>query len=157
MDEAGAVPAVESQERALAGLQDLVGFHISLANTTIKAHFQRHFAGLRLTQKQIAVLWLVDGAPGIVQVELARHLRVKRATMSAMVDKLAARGLLVRGAEGERDARHVPLALTPDGEAALRDARAAIARHETWVKARYTPAERRTVAELMRRIYDGAD
>ena len=86
--------------RALAELQQLIGFHISLANTAIKAHFQSNSAALGLTQKQIAILWLVDGCPGIIQVDLARMLRVKRATMSGMVGRLCERRLLERPGHG---------------------------------------------------------
>ncbi len=68
------------QVRALAELEQIMGFHISLAELAIKAHFQKNFAHLGLTQKQIAVLWLVNSCPGIIQVDIARMLRVQRAT-----------------------------------------------------------------------------
>jgi DNA-binding MarR family transcriptional regulator len=139
--------------RALAGLRELIGFHVSLANTAIKAHFQKNFAGLGLTQKQIAVLWLVDGCPGIIQVDLARMLRVKRASISAMVRGLCARGLMARKGPGDVDARHVPLTLTSAGESALCEAKRAIESHEAWVKEHYSRAEQRTIAALMTKLH----
>jgi len=144
----------KSQSGALAELQQLIGFHLSLATTAVKSHFRSHHSGLGLTQKQIAILWLIDGCPGIIQVELARHLHVKRATMSAMVDVLSGRGLLARHAPGEVDARHVPLRLTDAGRKALGEAKRAIADHEAWVKRHFSAAERRAIAEYMKRLYE---
>lgn len=138
---------------AMAELELLLGFHISLANTAIKAHFQLHDAGLGLTQKQIAILWLLDGCPAIVQSELARRLGVKRATMWAMIGTLCTRGLLERRGHGNADARHVALKLTSEGREVLAAARGAIARHEEWVKQPFDAAEQRLLAELMARIY----
>ena len=74
--------------------------HISLAELAIKAHFQKNFAHLGLTQKQIAVLWLVNSCPGIIQVDIARMLRVQRATVAGVVTILTARGLLRRTGPG---------------------------------------------------------
>jgi DNA-binding MarR family transcriptional regulator len=108
---------------------------------------------LGLTQKQIAILWLVDGCPGIIQVELARMLRVKRAAMSGMVGGLCARGLVARGGPGNGDARHVPLTLTGAGRRTLRKARRAIERHEAWVKQHLTGAEQQTIAALMTKLH----
>ena len=154
MAEADLAPASRAdQNRALAELQQLIGFHISLANTAIKSHFQSHFSFLKLTQKQIAILWLVDGCPGIIQVDLARHLRVKRATMSAMVGVLADRGLVARCERKEGDPRHVALNLTAGGKSLLGEARRAIARHEAWVRQHFSLAEQRTIAVLMARLY----
>jgi DNA-binding MarR family transcriptional regulator len=148
----GALPA--DQARALAELEQIVGFHISLAELAIKAHFQKNYAQLGLTQKQIAVLWLVDSCPGIIQVDLARMLRVQRATIAGVVTILTARGLLRRAGPGSEDARHVPLELTDEGKAALARSKVAIESHEDWVKQRLSAADQRAIAALMTRIYD---
>jgi DNA-binding MarR family transcriptional regulator len=142
---------------AMAELRKLIVFHISLASLTVKGHFQKHFfPELGLTQKQVAVLWLVDGSPGIIQVELARLLGVKRASMLAMANILRARGLIEQQGPGTLDARHVPLQVTSRGRETLSRARRAIERHEAWVKQHYTPGERLAVATLMRKLYESA-
>jgi DNA-binding MarR family transcriptional regulator len=154
MAEADLAPAAHvDQTRALAELRQLIGFHISLANTAIKSHFHAQYSGLRLTQKQIAILWLVDGCPGIIQVDLARHLGVKRATMSAMVGVLADRGLVARSERKGGDPRQVPLNLTASGRSLLREARRSIERHEAWVRQHFSLAEQQTIAVLMARLY----
>lgn len=148
----GALPA--DQARALGELERIIGFHISLAEVAIKAHFQRNYGdALGLTQKQIAVLWLVDSCPGIIQVDLARLLRVQRATISAVVNILTARGLMSRAGPGPEDARHVPLELTQEGRRVLAEAKGGIERHENWVKQHLTAAEQKTVISLMGKLY----
>ena len=150
-----ALPA--DQARALAELEQIMGFHISLAELAIKAHFQKNYAKLGLTQKQIAVLWLVDSCPGIIQVDIARMLRVQRATIAGVVPILTARGLLRRAGPGSEDARHVPLELTEEGRAALAESKVAIEKHENWVKQRLTAADQRAIATLMGKIYRSDD
>jgi len=142
---------------ALAELEQLPGFHISLAHTAIKAHFQSRSVALGLTQKQIAILWLVGGCPGIIQSDLARMLRVKRATMWGIVERLCERGLLERPGTDGVDARHVALNLTETGREVLGRARQAILDHEAWVKDHFSPAEQRNVAALMTRLYQKPD
>ena len=145
------------QARALAELEQIMGFHISLAELAIKAHFQKNYAHLGLTQKQIAVLWLVDSCPDIIQVDIARMLRVQRATIAGVVTILTARGLMTRAGPGAEDARHVPLQLTGEGRRALEEAKGAIERHENWVKQRLTAADQRAIAALMGKIYRDDD
>jgi DNA-binding MarR family transcriptional regulator len=154
MSDADPAPLPESgPPHALAELRQLLGFHISLAHTAVKAHFQNHSLALGLTQKQIAILWLVDGCPGVIQSDLARMLRVKRATMWAMVGRLCARDLLERPGTDEADARHVALKLTGTGRDVLRRSKQAILQHETWVKQHFDGAEQRAVVRLMTKLY----
>lgn len=146
-------PPAGGYAQAMAELHQLLGFHISLAYTAVKAHFQSHSAALGLTQKQIAILWLVDGSPGMIQSDLARMLNVKRATMWAMVGRLCARNLLERPGTDEADARHVALTLTDQGRDVLRQAKQAIFHHEEWVKQHFDPGEQRAIARLMTKLH----
>lgn len=152
-EQASALPHGGKEKNGLAELEQLLGFHIGLANTTIKAHFQGQSAALGLTHKQIAILWLLDAEDGMIQSDLARTLRVKRATMWGMVGRLCARGLLERPGTDETDARHVALTLTEDGRAMLDRAKQAIFAHEQWLKQHFDANERRTITSLMARIY----
>ena len=142
------------QRSAMAELQDLTGFHISLAHTAIKAHFLRHAAALSLTHKQIAILWLVGRCPGTIQSDLARMLRVKRATMWGIVGRLCDRGLLERPGTDGVDARHVALKLTEAGHEMLGRAKQAILRHEAWLQQPFGADELETIARLMAKIYE---
>ena len=65
-------------------IRNIVGFHIRLAHGATYRHFTETFADLDLTQKQVAVLWLIDDRPGIAQTDLARQLRMDREPSRAM-------------------------------------------------------------------------
>src|ERR1700738_4874974 len=83
-------------------IDDILGFHIRLAHGTVYRHFMQSFKFLGMTQKQVSVLWLVSDHPGIAQAELAKRLQLDRATVMAIVNRLAKRKFLVRG-ESETD------------------------------------------------------
>ncbi len=131
----------------------IVGFHLRRAYGSVLRHFSEHFAELDLTQNHVSVLWLTHDHPGIAQTDLARRLRMDRATTMARVHKLEARGLLARTASG-KDRRRIALHLTPEGEAMLREARRAIETHEDWLKSRLSPREAATLIGLLRRIHE---
>ncbi len=134
-------------------LDDILGFHIRLAQGAVYRHFMETFGHLDLTQKQVSVLWLVSEHPGIAQTDLARRLRMDRATTMAIVNKMQARGYLVR-ARSQSDARKQDLHLLPKGEAVLAEARTAIQVHEAWLKSRFTPREVTKLISLLARIHE---
>jgi DNA-binding MarR family transcriptional regulator len=100
----------------------------------------------------VSVLWLVSDHPGIAQAELSKRLQLDRATVMAIVNRLAKRKFLVRG-ESETDGRKQTLKLTPTGTTALQDAKRAIRAHEKWLKGRFTARELQTLIRLLRRIH----
>lgn len=137
----------------IGDLDEILGFHLRLAYGAIYRHFMETFAGLGLTQKQVSVLWLVNDNPGIAQTDLARRLRMDRATTMGIVNRLQNRRFLLRG-RSDSDRRRQTLTLTAAGKAALVDAREAIAAHERWLKARFTAREVDTLTELLARIHN---
>lgn len=137
----------------VAGLNEIVGMHIALAHGAVYRHFMETFSHLELTQKQVSILWLVDSYPGIAQTDIAKLLRMDRATIMAIVNRLQTRKYLVRG-RSPTDKRRQTLVLAPDGEAMLSRAKAAIREHEDWLKSRYTPREQKTLMELLKRMQD---
>jgi DNA-binding MarR family transcriptional regulator len=137
----------------IGGIRDIVGFHIRLAYGAVYRHFSETFAHLDLTQKQVSVLWLIDDHPGIAQTGLAQRMRMDRATTMAIVNRLQARRLLVRG-RSKSDRRKQTLNLTAPGRRMLVTARRAIRQHERWLKARFTKREVATLIELLTRIHE---
>src|ERR1019366_7157805 len=79
-------------------IDDILGFHIRLAHGTAYRHFMKSFKLLGMTQKQVSVLWLVADHSGLAQADLAKRLQLDRATVMAIVKRLAKRKFLVRGA-----------------------------------------------------------
>jgi DNA-binding MarR family transcriptional regulator len=135
-----------------SGLDDNLGFHIRLAHGAVYRHFNDTFGTIGLTQKQTSVLWLIHDNPGIAQVDIAQRLQIDRATMMAITNSLAQRDYLKRGSSSA-DRRRQTLHLTPSGTAALTQALAAVAEHEAWLKARFTPREVEQLMGLLRRIH----
>lgn len=77
--------------------------------------------GAGLAAQQHQTLLAVKGYPGREQVtmgELAERLGIRRASASALVDRLAAKGLL-RRSSGQADRRQTLVALTPQAEKLL--------------------------------------
>jgi len=134
-------------------IRNIVGFHIRLAHGAAYRHFMETFAHLDLTQKQVSVLWLVDDHPDIAQAGLAQRMRMDRATTMAIVNRLQARGYVVRG-KSDSDGRKQTLNLTQAGRDALKTAKAAIRQHEQWLKSRFTKKEVATLVELLTRIHE---
>ncbi len=136
----------------VAELDEIVGMHIALANAAAYRHFMESFSDLELTQKQVAILWLVETYPGIAQTDIAKILRMDRATLMAIVNRLETRKYLARG-RSTADRRRQTLALCPDGEAMLGRAKIAIREHEDWLKGQFTEREQKTLIELLKRIH----
>ena len=136
----------------IGAIRDIVGFHIRLAHGAVYRHFTETFSHLDLTQKQVTVLWLIDDHPDIAQTDLATRMRMDRATTMAIVNRLEARGYLVRG-KSPSDGRKQTLNLTDGGRKALRVAKDAIREHEDWLKSRFTPREVEMLIEMLTRIH----
>jgi DNA-binding MarR family transcriptional regulator len=134
-------------------IRNIVGFHIRLAHGAVYRHFTETFADVDLTQKQVSVLWLVDDHPDIAQTDLAKRMRMDRATTMAIVNRLESRGYLVRG-KSDSDGRKQTLNLTQPGRKALVTAKSAIQQHERWLKSRFTDREVAKLIELLTRIHE---
>lgn len=148
-----AVSLIEGKDSDVGELNDIVGFHIRLAHGAVNRHFTETFADLDLTQKQVSVLWLVDGQPGIAQIELGQLLRMDRATTMTIVNRLQDRAYL-RRERSETDGRKQALYLTDGGASALGEAKLAIRQHEAWLKSRFTTEELEKLVEMLTRIHD---
>jgi DNA-binding MarR family transcriptional regulator len=133
-------------------IDDILGFHIRLAHGAAYRHFMKSFKDLGMTQKQVSVLWLVGDHPGIAQADLSKRLQLDRATVMAIVNRLARRKFVVRG-ESAIDGRKQTLKLLPTGTRALHEAKRSIRAHEKWLKGRFTARELKTLIELLRRIH----
>jgi DNA-binding MarR family transcriptional regulator len=134
-------------------IRNIVGFHIRLAHGAVYRHFTETFAQLDLTQKQVSALWLIDDHPDIAQTGLARRMRMDRATTMAIVNRLEAKGYLVRG-KSSSDGRMQALNLTALGSRALSAAKRAIQQHERWLKSRFSEKEVAKLIELLTRIHE---
>jgi DNA-binding MarR family transcriptional regulator len=145
-------PPAFTGHNPFSGLDQIVGFHLRMAQGAVYRHFTDTFSDLGLTQKQVSVLWLISQNAGIAQADLGRMLQIDRATMMAIVNRLQERGLVVRDRSAV-DGRRQTLTLTPTGKSRLAEARLAIQAHEEWLKSRFTAGEIAILVELLRRIH----
>ncbi|MEP6546499.1 MAG: MarR family transcriptional regulator [Gammaproteobacteria bacterium] len=134
-------------------IRNIVGFHIRLAHGAVYRHFTERFTHIDLTQKQVSVLWLVGDHPDIAQADLAKRMRMDRATTMAIVNRLESRGYLVRG-KSKSDGRKQTLNLTASGRKALLTSKRAIQQHEQWLKSRFSKKETDKLIELLGRIHE---
>src|ERR1700722_2971686 len=134
-------------------IRNIVGFHIRLAHGAVYRPFTETFAQLDLTQKQVSALWLIDDHPNIAQIGLAQRMRMDRATTMAIVNRLEAKGYLVR-AKSSSDGRKQALNLTVPGRRALSAAKRSIQLHERWLKSRFSEKEVAKLIELLTRIHE---
>jgi DNA-binding MarR family transcriptional regulator len=98
-----------SDDRAAVKLLDLIPRLMRL----IGGEWQASAAG-SLTVSQLRLLMRLEHGSRLPS-EIARELRISPATASEAVELLVRRGLVARGASGDR--RQTPLALTPEGAA----------------------------------------
>jgi DNA-binding MarR family transcriptional regulator len=145
-------PHVDGDED-IGEIREIVGFHIRLAHGAVYRHFIESFQDIDLTQKQVSVLWLIDDHPDIAQTDLAKRMRMDRATTMAIVNRLQDRDYLVRG-KSLSDSRKQTLNLTDGGRRALVLAKSAIAEHENWLKRRFTAKEVEKLIEMLTRIHE---
>ena len=156
MDTVGEDERQGSADLDLGRLDGLVGFHLRMATAALYRDFARAMEGTGLTQKLFAVLELIEANPEVSQVDISRTLETARATVMALVDRIAARRWAERR-RSQRDGRRLRLVLTPQGRSVLGDARRRIAAHERAIIGRLGPNGAASLVALLKRIYAGSE
>lgn len=139
-------------ELDLGSLNQLLGFHVRMSAAAIYRDFSASLKDLDLTQKQYAVLSLINANPGCSQIALGATLDTDRATMMAIVDRLQDRRLLFRS-PSKVDRRRQELNLTEDGRSVLAEATRRIEMHEQRFTSRFSAPELQQLILALRRIY----
>lgn len=144
---------LDSAGLTFAELDGLLGYRLRRAQGAMHRDFMGAIAGLDLTQKQVATLWLINGNAGVSQVSVAAALGMDRATMMAIIDRLEERGLVMRQ-RSNTDRRRQELYLTPAGQNTLRKAKTRIARHEERIKSMFSGAELDALLSALKKLQD---
>lgn len=134
-------------------LDGLLGYRLRRAQGAMHRAYMAAVAGLDLTQKQTATLWLINGNPGVSQGSVAAALGMDRATMMSVVDRLEERSLVIRK-RSTTDRRRQELYLTPGGQDILRKVKARVAKHEERFKSLFTPAELEALLAALQKFQD---
>jgi DNA-binding MarR family transcriptional regulator len=101
-------------------LETLPGHYIRRLQQIAVAIFLQETEATGVTPVQYAALQTVSNAPGTDQRTLARSIGFDTSTIAGVVDRLEARGLLLRSAAPD-DRRVRLLSLTPEGQALLNE------------------------------------
>jgi DNA-binding MarR family transcriptional regulator len=133
-------------------LNDILGFHLRMANVAIYQDYTLAMGDLGLTQKQFAVLELVAANPKVGQIDIANQLSMDRATMMALVNRLEGRKLIARQPSSV-DRRRQELVLTGEGASMLTKARQIQTQHEARFTERFSPEELQDFVAALKRIY----
>ena len=137
-------------------LPSLLGYVLRRTQSAVFADFAATFAkaGEALTPGEFGLLVLVERNPGLSQMALARALGIDRSTLVPILDRLQARGLLVRRAS-PTDGRTHALGLTPSGEKALTRFARLVRLHEKRIASGLSSAETRTLILLLEKVRSG--
>ena len=148
-------PPVQALDRGL--LPTLLGYALRRTQTVAFADFAATFAaaGAALTPGEFGLLVLVACNAGLSQMALARALGIDRSTLVPILDRLQARGLLVRR-RSPTDARTHALALTPAGNKALLHFTGLVRAHERRIASRLSTAETHMLIGLLEKVRLGA-
>ena len=138
-------------------LPSLLGYALRRTQSAVFSDFAATFstAGAALTPGEFGLLVLVERNAGLSQMALARALGIDRSTLVPILDRLQARGLLVRR-RSPTDGRTHALALTPAGDKALVRFTGLVRAHEKRIASRLSTAETRMLIGLLEKVRAGA-
>jgi DNA-binding MarR family transcriptional regulator len=136
---------------APSDLHDKPGHLIRRCHQISLGLFLERCAGFDLTPVQYALLKAAEADPGADQITLAGLAALDRSNAARLAAALEARGLL-RRAPDPKDRRARRLSLTPEGEALLRRAEAAVRQVQEDFLAPLEPAERRAFVAALGKI-----
>jgi DNA-binding MarR family transcriptional regulator len=134
-------------------LPSLLGYVLRRTQSAVFADFAATFAeaGEALSPGEFGLLVLVRRNAGLSQMALARALGIDRSTLVPILDRLQARGLLVRR-NSPTDGRTHALGLTPAGGKALAKFERLVKAHEKRIACGLSASEMRTLIELLERV-----
>ena len=136
----------------LGPLRNLLGYHIAQASVTTFALFEAHVGkpyGLRKVEYSLLMLVLANGP--LSPKRLAQALALSAPNLTLLLDRLQARGLLLR----ERslvDRRSQNVVLTAEGQRIAQASAAAAPPMEQALFERLSPAEHAMLVELLRKV-----
>ena len=144
-------PPVKNLDRGM--LPALLGYGLRRTQSAVFADFAATFAkaGEALTPGEFGLLVLVERNMGLSQMALARALGIDRSTLVPILNRLQARGLLVRRAS-PTDGRTHALGLTPLGDRTLQKFTRLVRAHEKRISSGLSAAETLVLIELLEKV-----
>lgn len=144
-------PARPAAEPDLAPLRRLLGYHLRRAQVAVFQHFAATMGAANVTPGQYGVLAMIDATPGLSQTQLGTALGIDRSTVVGVIDRLEARGLVLRES-APHDRRSHALRLSPAGVTFFRRLEERLRVHEREIARDLSTSERALLIELLQRI-----
>jgi DNA-binding MarR family transcriptional regulator len=135
----------------LGMLKTLLGYHLRRAQVAVFQHFTETMGEAAITPGQFGVLAVINGNPGLSQTQLGTALAIDRSTVVAVIDRLEARGLVVRAAQ-PNDRRSHALRLSDAGVALLHRLEEMVREHERQIGRSLSAEDQRTLISLLDRV-----
>ena len=132
-------------------LADSPSFLVRLAQLRAFDEFHQQFAGLGVTPAGFSVLTLIVANPGVRPGAIAEELRVKPSNVAALVNALAAAGLVERTPDAS-ELRANLLHATKKGSAAWKDMDGSHREADARFAERLSAAERKQLVALLRKL-----
>lgn len=129
------------------------GFLLRRANQYATAIVAEHLVPLNLTSIQFAALVAINDSPGLDATRLAALIDYDRPTMTGVIDRLEAKGLVSRESHPD-DRRTRQLFLTDEGARVLADADRAAHESRNELLGLLRPDERRQLMALLEKLVD---
>lgn len=141
------------RETAAAGLDDLPGHYIRRLHQIAVAIFLQETEAHGLTPVQFAALSQVGQTPGVDQRTLAGSIGLDTSTTAGVIDRLEARGLMLRNASAE-DRRVRLLSLTAEGHQLLQAIVPDMLKAQQRILKPLPVAERAQFMRMLRKLVD---
>ena len=132
------------------------GHLIRRAHQVAVAMFMEETGEFDVTPVQFAILNALIDEPGEDQVTLARRVAFDAATFGSVIGRLESKGWVRREADTQ-DRRRKLLWVTPEGEAAARQMRRAVAKAQVRILEPLAPQEREQLVALLNKLVAGYD
>ena len=150
---AGGLPNVTAIEQVdTSYLQTLLGYNARRAALTIIEGFLERMAEFGLRPVDFSVMSVIHHNPGVTSRQLCAALNLLPPNLVGLVQSLEARGLIARQPH-PTDGRAMGLHPTPAGVALMQQAEQAASDLEIERSARLTPSQRKTLVDLLQKIY----
>jgi len=143
-------PTVEQVDTSY--LESLVGYNARRATLVIMDAFFTNMAAYGLRPADFSVLSLIAHNSGVTSRQLCTTLNIQPPNLVGMINQLEKRELITRRPHPS-DGRAMGLHLTPAGHKFMKQAELTASDLERAATARLSPAERKQLIQLLRKIY----
>ena len=133
-------------------LQSLLGYNARRAALTIIEAFLERMAKFELRPVDFSVMSVIHHNPGVTSRQLCTALNLLPPNLVGLIQSLESRGLIHR-LPHPTDGRAMGLHPTPRGVALMQEAEQAATDLEVDKSARLTAAQRKTLLDLLQKIY----